>query len=141
MYTILHDLNIKASPQKVFEAVSQANHLSNWWTKKCEGHAELGASYRLYFTPEYDWKAKVSICKIPVKFELQMTDSDADWSPTCFGFEIKEKGDHSLVSFYHKGWQSTNHHYRRTSYSWAQLLRLLKSYVEKGNVVPFEERA
>jgi len=140
MYEILHDLTIHSSPQKIFEAVSEPKHLNNWWTKACEGRADLGATYRLYFSPEYDWKAKVSICQSPNKFELQMTDSDADWDPTRFGFELEAKGKSTLVSFYHKAWQSTNHHYRRTSYSWAQLLRLLKNYIEKGEVVEFGHR-
>ena len=140
MYDILHDLSIHASPQKIFEAISQAKHLNNWWTNECEGETVLDATYRLYFTPEYDWKAKVSICEAPIRFELQMTASDADWDPTRFGFEIQEKVNSTLVSFYHTNWQSTNHHYRRTSYSWAILLHGLKRYVEKGEVVPFGER-
>ncbi len=140
MYSIFHDLIIKAKPLEIFEAITQPKHLNNWWTKNCEGKPELGVEYRLYFSPEYDWNAEVSICQIPLKFELHMTACDEDWDPTRFGFELKDNGDSTLVSFYHIGWQSTNHHFRRTSYSWALLLRLLKNYVEKGEVVEFGHR-
>ena len=104
MYDILHDLQIDATPDKIFNAVSQSQHLNNWWTKECDGIPKVGEEYRLYFSPEYDWKAEVSIC-IPAKhFELQMTDSDEDWNPTHFGFELKPHKRGTLVSHYHKGW-------------------------------------
>lgn len=141
MYDILHDLTIKAPASKIFAAISEPEHLNNWWTKKCKGQAKLSEEYRLYFTAEYDWYARVSICEPNRHFELQMTKSDEDWNPTRFGFVLEETSAGIRVSHYHKGWLSQNHHYRRSNYSWAQLLRLLKNYVETGEVVEYMHRA
>ena len=141
MYDILHDLTIKASPSKIFAALSQPQHLNKWWTKESQGIAKIGQEYRLHFSPEYDWYAEVSICELDKHFELRMTKADIDWNPTCFGFELTEIPDGIQVSHYHKGWKTQNHHFRRSNYSWAQLLRLLKNYVEKGEIVPFMHRA
>jgi len=141
MYSILHDVYIDAQAEKIFAAISQSDHINNWWTKECESNAKLGASYRFYFSPEYDWYAEVSAIKPNVFLELQMTKSDKDWDTTKFGFSLTSKGSGTLLSFYHKNWKTTNHHFRRTSYSWALLLQGLKNYVEKGEVVAFAQRS
>jgi hypothetical protein len=69
-----------------------------------------------------------------------MTDSDEDWDPTSFGFDLEPQEAGTAVKFWHKGWPTLNHHFRRSSYCWAILLQGLKNYVEKGIIVPFEER-
>lgn len=140
MYDILHDLIIDAPAAKIFAAITEPIHLNNWWTKEASGIAQVGQEYRLYFSAEYDWYAEVSICEVEHQFELKMTKADGDWNPTRFGFILTQQEQGVLLSHYHKNWQSTNHHYRRSNYSWAQLLRILKNYVEKGEIVPFAHR-
>lgn len=140
MFTIFHDLTINSSAQKIFEAVSEPKHLDNWWTKESAGEAKLDAEYRLYFSEEFDWLAIVTVCDKNKLFELKMIKADKDWAPTSFGFELLPLEQGVRLSFYHKNWQNTNHHYRRTSYCWAQLLNLLKMYLETGEVVPFALR-
>jgi len=54
-FAIYHDLVIKASNQKVFDAISTPDHLINWWPKKCGGKPETGEEYNFYFAPEYNW--------------------------------------------------------------------------------------
>ena len=58
-FNIYHDFVINATLKEVFDAVSQPEHLNNWWTLKCTGTPELDAEYNLYFAPEYDWYGKV----------------------------------------------------------------------------------
>ena len=82
MNFIYHDLVIDASPKQVFDYFSEPIHLNNWWTKDCQGFPQLDHAYRLYFAPEYDWTAKVSICKPNNHFELSMTKADQDWTST-----------------------------------------------------------
>ncbi len=139
-YNILHDFVINAEVQQVFEAVSNPSHLNNWWTKECRGEAKLGHEYTLYFAPEYDWRAEVTVSE-KNHFELSMTKSNVDWPGTKFGFYLNEKNGNTEVSFYHKGWKEENSHFRISSFCWALLLNGLKQYVEKGVIIPFEERS
>lgn len=140
MFTILHDLSISSTPQQVYDAVSQPMQLDNWWTLESDGVPEPNEVYKLYFDPQYDWRAEVTKAIPSQSFELKMTESDEDWLPTHFGFELVVIDDATRLQFYHKGWHSQNHHYRRTSYCWAILLRGLKGYVENGEIIPFVER-
>ncbi|MEQ8573885.1 MAG: SRPBCC domain-containing protein, partial [Fulvivirga sp.] len=73
-------------------------------------------------------------------FHIKMTDADEDWNPTSFGFDLTELEGGVDVKFWHVGWPECNHHFRRSSYCWAILLQGLKNYIEKGIIIPFEER-
>lgn len=140
-YAIFHDLIINSAASQVFDAVSHPNHLINWWPLKCTGTPEMGEIYNFYFAPEYDWYGEV-IRIVPDKsFHIKMTKSDPDWDTTSFGFDIEEDRDKVKLCFSHIGWPEQNAHFRTTSYCWAMLLSGLKSYVEKGIILPFEERS
>jgi len=140
-FTIKHGLIIKASPSKVYDAVTNPDHLNNWWTLKCTGKPTIGGHYNLYFAPEYDWSAEVTKAENGHAFELKMKETMSDWQPTSFGFKLSAKDSHTRVSFYHKGWQTDGNHFEHTSYSWALLLKGLKDYIEKDIILPFEARA
>ncbi|WGD34035.1 SRPBCC domain-containing protein [Olleya sp. YS] len=139
-HNILHDLVIKVAPKQVFDAVTQPEHLNNWWTLKSSGQPELGAEYNLNFTDKYDWYCKVSEVVPNQSFYLKMTQSDPDWMPTTFGFNLKNHDNGTLVEFSHNDWQSNSHHFRHSTYCWALLLKGLKQYLENHIILPFEAR-
>ena len=140
-YAIFHDLVIHATTEKVFEAVSKPEQLVNWWPKSCSGTPVLGAEYNFYFGPEYDWYGKVSQLEPGRFFQIKMSKSDPDWDPTSFAFDIWEANGNTLLRFSHTGWPKCNEHFRTASFCWAILLKGLKDYVEKGEILPFEKRS
>ena len=139
-FAIFHNLMIKASSKEVFEAVALPEHLNNWWTLKSSGIPELNTEYNLNFTDDYNWYCKISEVKINNFIHFSMTKSDNDWNPTTFGFELEEHDNGTLVKFSHENWQLANHHFKHSSFCWAILLNGLKNYLEKGIIIPFEER-
>ena len=140
-HTIFHDFIIKSDRKPVFDAISQPEELSNWWPLKCSGKPQDGAIYNFNFTDQYDWYAKVVSCKINDHIHYKMTKSDQDWNPTTFGFDLQETQRGVKVKFWHKDWPECNAHFKHSSFCWALLLKGLKDYVEKGIVIPFEERS
>ena len=140
-FGIYHDLTINAPIEKVFSAVSEPEHLVNWWPLKCSGNPELEAEYNFYFTAEYDWYGKVDTIIPNHTFRIKMTKSDLDWNSTTFGFEMNEDNGSVKLSFSHIGWQRCNSHFRTSSFCWAMLLKGLKDYLEKGVILPFEVRS
>lgn len=142
MADIFHILNIRVTPDKVFEGISTPQGLEHWWTKSSEGKCEAGETYTLDFGPQYSWKAVVTKYLPGKEFELEMTKSDSDWDGTRVGFILTpdEKAGYTRVSFYHTGWPASNEHYRISSYCWAMYLRILKQYLEHGENIPYEER-
>jgi uncharacterized protein YndB with AHSA1/START domain len=139
-HTIHHDLVIRTSKENVYNAITQPEHLNNWWSLESSGKPEVDAEYNLNFTDQYNWYFKVLDVKPNESFYLKATKTDKDWNPTTFGFNLKDHDHGTLVEFTHKDWQENNHEFRNTSYCWALLLKGLKKYLETGVVVPFEER-
>ena len=139
-YSIFHNFQIKASPKEVFDAVSQTQHLDNWWTYKSSGKPELNSEYNLNFTDDYDWYCKVVEIKTNASIHFKMTKADEDWNPTTFGFDFIPTDNGTQVKFSHINWQRTNDHFKIASFCWAMLLNGLKNYLEKGIIVPFKDR-
>lgn len=125
----------------VYRAISQPEQLINWWPLKCSGIPKVGAEYNFNFTDEYNWFAEVSHCKQWEEIHYKMTVSDTDWNPTTFGFKLKEKDSSICLNFFHKDWPECNNHFKHSSFCWAMLLKGLKDYLEKGIIIPFNDRA
>jgi uncharacterized protein YndB with AHSA1/START domain len=140
MADIFHHFPIKASRQRVFQAVSTPAGLDAWWTKRAAGQPAEGAEFELGFGPGYDWRAVVSSCAPDAEFELKLTIAQEDWLETRVGFQFDEKEGVTQVRFHHSGWPEANEHFRVSCYCWAMYLRLLKRYVEFGEVTPYEDR-
>ena len=140
MADIYHDFPIRAPQAQVFEAISSAQGLDAWWTKQAHGEVASGAIYDLGFGQGYAWQAKISNCVPGSEIEWEMTRADADWLGTRVGFRLQEKGNATKVHFHHTGWPEENVHYRTSSFCWAMYLRLLKRYVEQGDVVAYDAR-
>ncbi len=138
---IYHDLPIHAPIRKVFDAICLPDHLVNWWPRKCSGKPSLGATYNFYFAPEYDWYGEVVRIDKDQAFHIKVTKADTDWEPTTLGFDLKETEQGAMLSFSHINWTNCKDHFKRSSYCWAILLQGLKNYIEKGVIIPFEERA
>ena len=139
-YNIYLNLLIKASTNEVFDAVSQPKHLDNWWILKSSGKPDLGTEYNLNFTDDYNWFCKVSEVRKNESFHLKMTKSDKDWNPTTFGFELEPTHNETMLKFSYINGSDNNNHFKHSSFWWAMLLSGLKNYVERGEVIPFEER-
>jgi uncharacterized protein YndB with AHSA1/START domain len=141
MPDILQDFPIKAPRDQVFRAVSTPAGLDAWWTGRAAGEPVVGATYELGFGPEYDWRADLTRCASGREFELSLTTADADWTGTRVGFRLEDKGDAATwVAFSHTGWPDANEHYRVSCHCWAMYLRLLRRYLERGEVVPYADR-
>jgi hypothetical protein len=82
----------------------------------------------------------VSRWVLDAEFELELVEADDDWTGTRLGFTLEESGGVTQVRFHHMGWPESNEHYRVSCYCWAMYLRLLRRYVEQGEVVEYEVR-
>ncbi len=140
MEDIYHEFPINASPDRVFEAISTPDGLSAWWTLQAEGVPIAGHIYGLNFGPGYAWRAAVACCQAPNHIEWRFTVADPDWVGTRLRFLLREVNRHTVVSFAHTGWPSVSEHFRVSSFCWAMYLRLLKRYVEQGEVIPYDRR-
>lgn len=140
MPDILSDFPVKAPATDVFRAVSMPDGLDQWWTKRSSGSPVLGTEYELWFGPGYDWRARVARSAPPRQFELEIVRADPEWIGTRVGFELAGTGNVTQVRFSHVGWPESSGHYRTSCYCWPMYLRILRRYLEHGEIVPYEQR-
>jgi uncharacterized protein YndB with AHSA1/START domain len=60
MPSIVHELVVKATPDRVFRTMATPEGLARWWTKASQGKPQEGAEYSLFFSPEFAWQGKVT---------------------------------------------------------------------------------
>jgi uncharacterized protein YndB with AHSA1/START domain len=140
MADILQDFPIRARPPRVFEAVSTPDGLNNWWTLSSAGRPIEGTEYELNFGPEHHWRGVVACCVPDSEFELHITRGDADWTGTYVGFRLELRDRKTWVRFRHSGWPEPNEHFRVSCHCWALYLRVLRRYLESGEIVPYDRR-
>lgn len=140
MSDILHQFPIAAPLDRVFRGFSNPGDLDQWWTLRSAGAPDVGATYRLDFGPGYQWEAVVVRAGPPREFALEITGADSDWTGTTVAVSLAELDGGTQVRFAHRGWRDQNAHYRTSSFCWAMYLRVLKRFLEHGEVVPYHER-
>jgi uncharacterized protein YndB with AHSA1/START domain len=137
---IVYEFPIRATRAAVFRALTTAQGLDAWWSKTSSGVPEVGNEYHLGFGPEYAWRAVVTHAVPNQGFELLMTTADADWTGSRVRFDLADEGASTRLVFHHRGWPSDNEHYRVSCFCWALYLRVLRRYVERGELVAYEDR-
>ena len=90
-HSIYFNFMINSDKNSVYRAVSEPEHLVNWWPLKCSGTPKEGEKYNFNFTDQYDWYAEVKSVEQNEHIHFKMTKSDKDWDPTTFGFDLEEK--------------------------------------------------
>lgn len=140
MPDILQDFAVQVPPDRVFDGVSQPALLDQWWTLRSRGEPSVGSAYELDFGPGHLWHAVVTIVRPGAAFELRLTDADPDWSNTTVGFDLSAAGGGTQVRFHHSGWSEPSDHYRTSCHCWALYLRILRRYLEHGEIVPYDRR-
>jgi len=131
MFSILHDIEIQASPKLIFEMVTTPAGFNRWWTLKCSGILALSETYNFHFSEEFSWWAEVKEFSPNKNVSYLFTEADADWVDTLISFELIPKADGTtLLRFEHLFWETLNDHYRRTSFCWAKYLIKMKAHLE-----------
>lgn len=134
------DFTVRGPVDQVFEAVATPGGLDRWWSLEAEGEVRTGATLDLGFGPGYAWKALVTAHEPGRRFELEMTEAAEDWVGTRVAFELRADDVGTLVRFSHTGWKAADDHFRTSTFCWALYLRLMRRWVEAGEVVAYADR-
>lgn len=140
MPDIFHRFHIQADPALVYDAISTPVGLDSWWTLRSDGKAMSDAEWHLDLGPGYQWKAAVSRCLPAKEFEFKIVEAMDDWLDTRVGFSLVAEDAGTSLNFRHTGWPTVSEHFCHSSFCWAMYLRLLKRYVESGEVVAYHLR-
>ncbi|HSW89012.1 MAG TPA: SRPBCC domain-containing protein [Candidatus Saccharimonadales bacterium] len=135
--TITKEIFIKATPQRVFKALTQKEELEKWFVQIAEVDLQPGGIIRTNWTPEMGEHGEVKEVKPGEVFSFTWK---GDFSPseTTLTFALKPENDGTLLTFTHsgigegKGWEA----YATIDTAWEAHLKDLTSWVETGTCPP-----
>ncbi|WP_109694603.1 SRPBCC family protein [Chitinophaga deserti] len=140
MYNIEHIQYVKATADKVFDALTTKAGLAEIWTEKLVVKPEAGFINEFDFNDNYNTRFKVLAMSRPNRIRWECVDSDQEWIGTFLSFDIEQRQKHTAVVLKHSNWRELTEFYRYCNYNWAWFLYSLKLYCETGEGAPFQRR-
>jgi uncharacterized protein YndB with AHSA1/START domain len=131
-YSIKHLFHINAPREKVFEAISTINGLTNWWTVETTGNASVGGVIKFRFSTNGGPDMKVTSLISKEKVTWECLESNHGWKGHTFEFYLDENDGKTRVRFVHDGWNEQNDFYAICCFSWGRYMESLRQYCQTG---------
>jgi uncharacterized protein YndB with AHSA1/START domain len=140
VFDILHRVGIKASRDKVYEALATPEGVAGWWTTETTGDDKVGGMIRFRFTDNGRelgvFDMKIVELQPSSRVVWRVVKGPDEWVGTHIRFELKQEGDFAIVLFRHEGWREPAEFMYHCSTKWAIFLMSLKSLSETGKGQP-----
>lgn len=139
MTSIHHQVGIRATLEKTYQAISTLERLSQWWSK-ATGDTRIDGVIVFHFGDvTVDMKVDTLLENKQVKWQCVV--EDGQWKNTyiAFSLEYDNKNNQTLVNFTHSHWQECTPLFSHCSTKWAVFLLSLKDYLEKGKGRPYPD--
>jgi len=137
-YNILHEVGIKASPEAVYQALTDTRKLAGWWTSDTRGSgSEVGDVLEFWFG---DFCQKFEVVELQpgklVRWKANREEGVEEWSGTEVAFSLSADEKQCYVLFSHSGWRRDDGLLPHCSTKWAVFMLSLKDLLEKGKGQP-----
>ena len=139
MPSIVKELTIEASPERVFNALTQQDKMACWWTDDLSATPEVGSLSELRFSQG----------TLVIQFEVAELDKDkkvywitrqgpptGHWVGTSVTWQLTPIHNGTQLVFNHDGFTQADRRYEITRTWWEHFLASLKSYLETGKGNP-----
>ena len=138
MDTILHGVDIHATPEKVFAAVATASGLSSWWSTSVTAEERLGGRVKFQFIPDFNPEMEITEFSQPAVIAWKCVDGAAPWQGATIGFAIRPAADGSsrLTFTQRYAGDIPDDAYGTFNYNWGYYLHSLQQYLETGQGTP-----
>ena len=131
MAGLRHQIDIKASPEEVYAALTTHTGLANWWTADAHAEPHVGGKAEFGFNK----RSAVYLMTIrkldPDKEVVWSCQGDnSEWAGTTLTWTITPDGVSSMLRFTHGGWKSESDFFAVCNSTWGELMYRLKGYLE-----------
>jgi uncharacterized protein YndB with AHSA1/START domain len=137
-YSILHEVGIKASPDAVYQALTQPKELAKWWTSDTRGNgSKVGGVLEFRFG---DFCQKFEVMELKpgkfVRWKATQKETMDEWAGTEITYSLETDENQCWVRFRHSNWPSEEGMLAHCSTKWAVFMVSLKELLEKGKGRP-----
>ena len=138
-YTIHHEVGIKASPEAVYQVLTETKKLAGWWTSDTRGNGlEVGGVLEFRFG---DFCQKFEVVDLQpgklVRWKADRKEGVEEWAGTEVAFSLSTDEKQCRVHFSHSGWRTDSGILPHCSTKWAVFMLSLKDLLEKGKGHPY----
>jgi uncharacterized protein YndB with AHSA1/START domain len=137
---ILHAVEIEASPEDVYGAVSSQKGLASFWTSDCDAEATEGAVARFGFPQApVDQKMRIDALEPGRRVAWTAQGDFPHWESTTLAWEMEPSDNGTNLLFRHGGWGDgyPEQDWASVNWVWGQVVARLKGYAESGEPQPF----
>jgi uncharacterized protein YndB with AHSA1/START domain len=131
MAEINHLFHINAPREKVYEAISTVDGLSNWWTKETNGSSKVGDEVAFSFG-NHTTTMKVTELKPNEMVQWECVNGFPDWIGTTLSFKLDENEGKTRVRFKHDNWKEADDFLAACSFSWSKYLESMRQLCQTG---------
>lgn len=128
------DLFIKASPERVFKALTEKAELERWFVQTAEVDLRVGGAIRLEWAPGMFETGTIVVLEPPHR--LSYTWEALEPSPTTITFELAAENDGTRFRLIHSGigeGEDWDNYYTSVDGGWGSVhLRQLVAWIETG---------
>jgi|SRR5579859_1682845 len=138
MPDILLELTIAATPDKVFQALTEPQGLEAWWTTHIAAEPKVGSAVQVFFRGGQPViKMQIGTLEPGRKVVWDILERVAGWGGSQFAWDLSlvETGTKVLFA-YRDILASAATNLPSLAYAWAVNLTSLKDYLEKGKGNP-----
>lgn len=134
---ILHRIVIHASPERVYQALSEQRGLAGWWTTNTTASPEVGAINHFRFDDRgfNDMKVLESIPSRLVRWEC--VDGAKEWIGTEITFDLVLRDGVTVVLFAQRNWREEVEFMHYCSTKWGVYMLSLKALCQTGEGRPY----
>ncbi len=138
MPDILIEVTIAATPENVFEALTEQNGLASWWTTHAIAQPTVGAMVRVSFRNDERAHVFDVVALEPARKIVWHTRQSflPDWLGTRITWDLTPVDNSTIILFTQRGFATENGSLPKVTYSWAVVITSLKAYLETGKGTP-----
>ena len=134
-YDIRHEVGIKATPNAIYQALTDSKKLSQWWTDT-RGNSKVGNHLEFWFGDFCQKFEVITLKENELVCWKAAKDGMEEWAGTEISFTLKAEKNQCFVHFIHSGWKSNTGLLPHCSTKWAVFMLSLKDLLEKGKGHP-----
>ena len=135
MHDIMHLIKIHASSERVYQAITTADGIRQWWTRDAAIEAKVGAAGEFEFYGKR-FVAKVTIEELNPTTRVRWKVANSAWQGNDIEFNLKADGNVTTIIFAHRGFPRADEAYASATTRWGFYLLSLKRYLQTGKGTP-----
>lgn len=131
MADALHQIQIEATPERVFAAITTSAGLRGWWTDDSVAEPRVGSTAEFGFGNRATvFRMRIAELKPNARVVWECLGDVDEWNGTRLTWNLAGQEAKTDVRFTHGSWRSIDGWFALCNTTWGELMHRLKNHVE-----------